>query len=86
MINWKVRFRNKTFWITSIPAVIILLQTIFALFGIRWDGTNISASLVTITDTLFVILAILGGVVDSTTQGIDDSDQAMTYIEPKETR
>lgn len=86
MINWKVRFRNKTFWITLIPAVIILLQTIFALFGITWDETSISASLVTITDTLFVILAILGVVVDPTTQGIDDSAQAMTYTEPKETR
>lgn len=86
MINWKVRFRNKTFWITLIPAVIILLQTILALFGVVWDGTSLSASLTTIINMVFVILAILGVVVDPTTEGIDDSAQAMTYTEPKETR
>lgn len=86
MINWKVRFKNKTFWITLIPAVIILLQTVLALFGVVWDGASLSTSLVTITNMIFVILAILGVVVDPTTEGIDDSAQAMTYTEPKETR
>ncbi len=86
MFNWKVRFRNKTFWITLIPAVIILLQTILALFGIVWDGAGLSDSLTTIINMVFVILAILGVVVDPTTEGIDDSVQAMTYTEPKESR
>lgn len=86
MINWKVRFRNKTFWITLIPTVIILIQTILALFGIVWDGANLSASLTTVINMIFMVLAILGVVVDPTTEGIDDSIQAMSYTEPKETR
>lgn len=33
MINWKVRLRNKAFWLAFIPAVLLLVQTVAALFG-----------------------------------------------------
>ena len=33
--------------------------------------------------TIFTILALLGIVVDPTTEGVSDSNQAMTYEEPK---
>ena len=33
MINWKVRLRNKAFWLAFIPAALLLVQTVAALFG-----------------------------------------------------
>ena len=30
MINWKVRIKNKTFWLTLIPAVLLLAQVVVA--------------------------------------------------------
>lgn len=83
MINWKVRIKNKTFWITIIPAIIVLIQLVASLFGFDIDLSEISGKLVAIVDAVFVILAILGIVVDPTTAGIPDSIQAKGYEEPK---
>ena len=33
MINWKVRLRNKNFWITIIPALLLLAQVVASIFG-----------------------------------------------------
>ena len=38
-INWLVRVKNKMFWISLIPAVIVLIQTIAAVFGFTIDLT-----------------------------------------------
>ena len=83
-INWKVRLKSKTFWLAIIPAVIILIQTVASVFGFDIDLSEISGKLIAVVDAVFVILAILGIVVDHTTEGISDSKQAMTYEEPKE--
>ena len=32
-INWKVRLRNKTFWLSLIPAALLLVQVVAAVFG-----------------------------------------------------
>ncbi|MDQ0152602.1 phi LC3 family holin [Moryella indoligenes] len=37
MINWKVRIKNKSFWIAMIPAVLLLVQVIAAVFGYTLD-------------------------------------------------
>ena len=36
-INWKVRIKNKTFWVSIIPAVILLVQAVAAVFGYTLD-------------------------------------------------
>lgn len=82
-INWKVRLANKSFWVAIIPAVLLLSQQILKVFGVDFDYTQISSELVAIVGTVFVVLSILGIVVDPTTKGIKDSDQALTYTEPK---
>ena len=33
MINWTVRFKNKSFWLSFVPAVLLLAQVAAALFG-----------------------------------------------------
>ena len=72
-INWKVRLKNKTFWLAIIPAVLLLVQQIVGLFGVVIDFTPLQNQLVTIIGTVFSILAILGIIVDPTTKGISDS-------------
>ena len=36
-INWKVRLRNKTFWLSLIPAALLLVQVVAAVFGYTLD-------------------------------------------------
>ena len=32
-INWKVRAKNKAFWLALIPAILVLIQVVAAVFG-----------------------------------------------------
>ena len=82
-INWKVRLKNKTFWVSIIPALILLIQQICSLFGITLELNDLSDKLIAITGTVFSALALLGIVNDPTTQGLSDSARAMTYEKPK---
>lgn len=84
MINWKVRVKSKKFWLAMIPAVLILIQVVLALFGVTFDITNLQEKLLAVVNAVFVVLAILGIVTDPTTAGISDSKQALTYDAPKE--
>lgn len=83
MINWKVRIKNKNFWLAIIPAMIILIQVIAAVFDIRLDLGAMSDKLIAVVNAVFVVLAILGIVTDPTTEGVGDSKLALTYEEPK---
>ncbi len=83
MINWKVRFKNKAFWIAAIPAVLLLVRQIAALFGFEIDLSGIADQLVEIVGTIFFLLTLMGIVVDPTTKGVSDSDNALTYDEPQ---
>lgn len=83
MINWRVRIKQKYFWISIIPAVLLLITQVCAVFGVNIDTSVISEQLIAIVNTVFIILAILGIVADPTTEGISDSSLAMTYDKPK---
>ena len=37
MLNWTVRMKNKTFWLTLIPAVLLLIQAAAGVFGYALD-------------------------------------------------
>ena len=82
-INWIVRIKNKNFWLSLIPAVLLLIQVIAAVFGFALDLGNLGNKLLDVVNALFAVLAILGIVTDPTTEGVSDSDQALSYIEPK---
>ena len=82
-INWKVRLKNKSFWLTLIPAILLIIQPILALCGITINVDEIGAKIIAIVDAVFVLLAMLGIAIDPTTKGISDSEQAMTYEKPK---
>ena len=81
-INWKVRIKNKMFWLALIPAVLLLVQAGCAVFGIELDFGDLQEKLLTVVNALFAVLVILGIVVDPTTEGVRDSKRAMSYEEP----
>lgn len=83
MINWKVRIKNKAFWLAVIPAVLLLIQQVCVIFGCTLDLGELGNQLKEVVNTVFFILALLGIVTDPTTEGIGDSSQALTYNEPK---
>ena len=82
-INWGVRLKNKTWWLAVIPAILLLIQAIAAPFGYTLDFEVLGVQLAGIVNALFAVLALMGIVADPTTEGIEDSDLAMTYTEPK---
>lgn len=84
-INWLVRVKNKTFWLSMIPAVLLLVQVVAAPFGYQWDFGVLNEQLAAIVNAVFSVLVILGVVNDPTTAGTGDSNQAMTYTTPKRT-
>ena len=83
MINWSVRFRNKNFWLSFVPAALLLVQVCAGLFGYTLDLGELGNRLIAVVNALFAVLAILGVVNDPTTEGLADSKQAMGYNYPK---
>ena len=75
MINFKLRLQNKATLVALISAVFLMLQQ----FGLHIPN-NIQEGI----NTLVGILVILGIITDPTTKGIGDSEQALSYQEPKE--
>ena len=81
-INWKVRFKNKTFLVALIGTVLTFVYTVLGMFDIVPSVTQNM-----VTDAIMAIINILvalGIVADPTTQGLSDSKAALTYTEPKE--
>ena len=84
MINWTVRLKNKAFWLALIPALMLLAQTVAALFGYTLELSALGDKLLAVVNAVFALLAILGIAIDPTTEGMGDSQQAMSYTKPKE--
>lgn len=82
-INWKVRFANKDFWMTFIPALLLLITVVAEVFGFTLDLGDLGNKLLEVVKAVFLLLSILGIVNDPTTAGTSDSAQAMTYQKPK---
>lgn len=81
-INWMVRLKNKAFWLSLIPAALLLIQVTSAVFGYTLDLGDLGNKLLAVVNAAFAVLIILGVVNDPTTSGLSDSNRAMNYIEP----
>lgn len=81
-INFLVRLKNKAFWLALIPALLLVIQAVAALFGYQWDFVILNQQITAIINAVFAVLSILGVVVDPTTAGISDSQRALTYTKP----
>ena len=82
-INWKVRLKNKAFWVAFIPALLLLVQVTAEAFGVSFDPDMLGGKLLAVVDALFALLAVLGIVTDPTTAGLGDSERAMGYEKPE---
>lgn len=83
-MNWKVRFRNKT-WLTLFLSLIIgFVFNILKLFEIVPAVTE--NTVLTIVAQILEFLGLIGVLVDPTTAGISDSNRAMSYVEPWDDR
>lgn len=79
-INWKVRSRNPMFWMTIIPAMAAFAYSMLSAFDIT-PGISEDAVVNAFT-SIITGLSMLGVLVDPTTTGVTDSNQAMTYETP----
>lgn len=79
-MNWKVRFKNKT-WLTMFVSLIIgFVFNMLKLFDVVPVVTENTVA--TIAAQILEFLGLIGVLVDPTTVGIGDSNRAMTYTEP----
>lgn len=79
-INWKVRFQNKVWLASFISLVLSFLYYLFGLLHIAPSITEVEAG--KIASQVLMILGMLGVVVDPTTEGVEDSNRAMSYEKP----
>lgn len=79
-LNWKVRFKNKT-WLTMFISLIIgFVFNMLKMFDIY---PSISENVImNAISQILTFLGLIGVLVDPTTAGIYDSDRAMQYTEP----
>jgi phi LC3 family holin len=84
IVNWTVRIKNKNFWMSFIPAILLLVQVVGAVFGFELELGDIGNKLLDVVNAVFAVLAILGVINDPTTATMNDSTRALLYSEPKE--
>ncbi len=68
-IDWQTRIKSKKFWLTLIPAVLLLIQTILVPFGYKWDFGILNQQLTSIINAVFGVLTIIGVVSDPNIKG-----------------
>lgn len=79
-INWKVRFKNKT-WLTMFISLIVgFVFNILKMFDVVPVVTE--NAIMNVVAQVLEFLGLIGVLVDPTTVGIGDSNRAMTYQEP----
>ena len=83
-INWSVRVNNRLWWLAMIPATLLVIQVVAAVFGYQLDLGELGNKLKDVVNAVFALLTLLGVVNDPTTAGLSDSKRAMQYEEPKE--
>lgn len=76
-INWKVRFKNKTWLLAFLGALVTFIYQILGMLGVV---SPISEDLATqIIGIVVNLLVALGIVQDPTTTGMSDSTRALSY-------
>lgn len=87
-INWKVRFKNATFWIQIAVSVMLPILTYF---GLNWTDMTTWASIGSLlwqaiqnpVVVVSVLVSVYNTCIDPTTKGIGDSVRALGYDKPQ---
>ena len=80
-INWKVRFKNKTWLVSFLTVILAFVYQVLGMFDIVPAVTQDMAAQLAMA--VINILVAVGVVIDPTTAGAGDSDRAMTYERPE---
>jgi len=83
-INWKVRIKNKNFWLALVPALALLAQAFANIFNFKLEFGDTVDKILVFNNVLFAFLVLVGVVNDPTTAGLTDSTRALEYHEPSE--
>lgn len=79
-VNWKVRFKNKT-WLSMFLSLIIgFVFNLLKMFDVVPVVTE--NFVMQIVGQVLTFLGLIGVLVDPTTAGLNDSERAMNYEEP----
>lgn len=79
-VNWKVRFKNKTWlsmFISLIVGFVFNMLKLFEIFPVITEN-----QVMNIVSQVLTFLGLFGVIVDPTTAGLGDSVRAMQYAEP----
>ena len=80
-LNWKLRIKNKA---TLTALCVTIIAFVYQILGVLEIAPSVSESEVTNLVAMVInLLAMLGIIVDPTTKGLGDSEQAMNYNEPR---
>ena len=79
-MNWKVRFKNKTWLAAFIALIISFVYQVLAMFDIAPMITQ--DSVIQAANLVLMMLSAMGVLIDPTTTGITDSRRAMSYTKP----
>ena len=94
MINFRIRLKQKWFWLTLVPLVFLAIdqaaELIFSLMvlfqtytpGSEISGSALEATVISLVCTIFAIMALIGFPVDMTTNGYGDSTRVLIRDEP----
>lgn len=80
-INWTLRFKNKATLTALIGAIVAFVYQLATVLGFTLPVEQ--SQIMDAVSALLILLAGLGVIVDPTTEGTSDSEQAMEYTEPK---
>lgn len=81
-INWKIRFKKKSFWVAIVSAIVLFINNISQAIGVDYSG-----QLEQFSDGINGLLAVLvtfGVINDPTTKGLKDTGIAKTYTKPRD--
>lgn len=83
-MNWKLRFKNKATLAALIAAVVAFIYQICSILGVVPPVAE--DAIIQGIAIILNILVALGVLVDPTTAGVSDSEQALGYDEPRNDR
>lgn len=81
-MNWKVRFKNKTWLSMFISMIVGFVFNVLKMFDIAPVVTE--SFVLNVVGQVLTFLGLIGVLVDPTTAGLGDSERAMGYEEPWE--
>jgi len=79
-INWKLRVQNR---VTLTAIITDIVAVIFSIMNLVQTKNFSQQSIMDIVKLVIEVFVLLGIVIDPTTEGLSDSEKALTYTTPQ---